>query len=175
MQACVNPFAVCTFVNLCACGGCLSVCFHACVCILPSICVQLDCAWLCPQPSLQLRTGVHLHSESQQLLPLLLWLGTANSCTHSCRASYVWLQLCWRAHGRHSNCHHELRPWSVSWSELGLHNFCELPGLLGKYWSSLLFLASFLPQTRWKLDTTLGSFWCHMCYHSIAEKSLPLH
>lgn len=44
MQACVNPFAVCTIVNLCACGGCLSVCFHACVCILPSICVQLGCA-----------------------------------------------------------------------------------------------------------------------------------
>lgn len=40
-------------VSIRACVGCLTV-FCACVCILPSVCVQLDSAWLRPQPSLQL-------------------------------------------------------------------------------------------------------------------------
>lgn len=84
-----------------------SVCFRACVCILPSVCVQLDSAWLCPQPSLQLWMG------------FICILNHCSSC-HCCsaavtrhrqllhtqrrrRASYVWLQLCWRARGSHSN------------------------------------------------------------------------
>lgn len=56
LQACVNLFAAC--MQICVDASALSKRVRrACVCTRLSVCVQLESAWLCPQPSLQLWMG----------------------------------------------------------------------------------------------------------------------
>lgn len=164
---------ICVHASLCKSLCCVHNCESVCMwrvfkCVFSRMCLHTS-FYLC---AVGLRgahshpyscgLGVHLHSESQQLSPLLLWLCTANACTHSCRASYVWLQLFWRAHGRHSNCHREPRPWSVSWSELDSHHLCELLSWPGKKPGAPSLTVCILPSNQ--LDMTSGSFRCQSPY-----------
>lgn len=152
-------------VSVRACVGCLAV-FCACVCILPSVCVQLDSVWRRPQPSLQLWMGfICILKRSSTChccfaavtrhLELLAAVPVASGC--GCDGELV------------ANHHLELRLWSVGWKKVCLMSFSFVsypvsPRVcfpLTNRASPFPFLSASPSHSRCKPGDTLGSFCCH--------------
>lgn len=155
----------------------------SCMCLHTSVCLcAVRFRLAVPTAILTAVDGVHLHSESQQLLPLLLHccdsapLAPAHIAAvpvmfgYSCAGELV-------ADSQTAN--HELRPRPVSVGEFGRRHFCfcELPGSIGL--SVLSFNQSqgsllFLPASRWTPDDTLASVWHHrLAATAQLQKSTP--
>lgn len=147
LQACVNQFAACVFVNLCVvqCFSCM--CLHSSVCL----CAVGFCLAV-PTALLTAVDGLHLHSESRQLLPLLLHccdsapLAPARIAAVPVMFGYSWAgELV--ADIQTATTNTKLGPRTVSWRGLFL---CGLPGSLGVHSSPrcLLFSVSHQMEGR---------------------------
>lgn len=141
------------------------MCLHTSVCLC-----AVGFRLAVPAAILTAVDGVHLHSESQQLLPLLL------HCCDSAPLAPAHIAAVPVMFGY--SCDGELvadiQTATTSWG-LGLQVggslvdvifLCELPGPLGwsvpsfdKSWSSYFFLPAPLSHTRWNPDDIPARFW----------------